>query len=462
MTPVGERAFTSMSKKRGQFSLLLDENFDIVWQSDSVTAMLGWPDLSGRNATEFVHPEDIELVVRTMMQINERDEFYDVLDSGDSPESSDIRIIDRQGRWRSFETTIDNYLDDPDLRAVLCTCRLVRDRSDVARSIELLGNGADVDVVLPVLARLADQSMGGASRCALARREGRGIFVVTAAGEPMIDQRLANAAGLVWTLGLVEATVITDLDDTRLGGIGTVAALAGYRTAYLVPIEAPTGPAIIGAMVAWGTYERNRRADRTSAIDFTIAHQSPLHLALRLAALSIADSRTKRELRWAAFHDPLTGLVNRARFAQRLDEMSSSELVLLYIDLDDFKPINDTYGHQVGDAVLIEVGRRITSVLGPNDLVGRLGGDEFAAICAGTDDPAHGRDVADRIIEAIGAPICTSGLQLRVGASVGVAVGAQPLIPDVLVRQADQALFAAKNSGKNTVCVAGWSNQTSV
>ena len=444
-----------MRQKRGQFSLLLDDNFDIIWHSDSLTAILGWSDVLGRNGTEFVHPDDLELVLRTMMQIQERDEFYDVLDGDDSPESSDIRIIDSHGRWRSFETTTDNYLDDPGVNAVLVTCRVIRDRSDVARSIELLGRGADVDAVLPVLARLADQSMGGASRCAFASRQGSGIFVVTAAGEPPLDRCLADAAALVWSLGLTEPTVITDLGDGRLGGIGAVAVLAGYRTAYLVPIEAPTGPEIIGAMVAWGTYERNRRADRTAPVDFTIAHQSPLHLALRLAALSIADGRTKLELRRAAFHDPLTGLLNRASFGNCLDEMSDGELVLLYIDLDDFKPINDTYGHPVGDAVLVEVGRRITSVIGPNDLAGRLGGDEFAVICPGTHDATHGRDVAGRIIEAIGAPICTNGLQLRISASVGVAVGAHPLIPDVLVHKADQALYAAKNSGKNVVCLAG-------
>ena len=454
VTDVGGRAFKSISQKRGQFSLLLDENFDIIWHSDSLAATLGWSDVLGRSGTEFVHPDDLELVLRTLMQINERDEFYDVLDGSDSPESSDIRILDHQGRYRSFETTADDFLDDPDVRAVLCTCRLVRDRSDVARSIELLGRGADVDSVLPVLARLADQSMGGASRCALASREAGGISVVTAAGEPPLDERLANAAGLVWSLGLVEPTVITDLEDPRLGGAGAVAALAGCRTAYLVPIEAPTGPEIIGALVAWGTYRRNPRQDQSASVDFTIAHQSPLHLALRLAALSIADGRTKVELRRAAFHDPLTGLVNRARFAQLLDEMATGELVLLYIDLDDFKPINDTYGHPVGDSVLIEVGRRITRVIGPNDLVGRLGGDEFAVVCAGTDDPAHGQELAGRIIEAIGAPILAGGLHLRVGASVGVAVGAHPLIPDVLVHKADRALYTAKNSGKNTVCLA--------
>ena len=170
--------------------------------------------------------------------------------------------------------------------------------------------------------------------------------------------------------------------------------------------------------------------------------------------MAIADHRTKRTLRWAAAHDPLTGLANRAEFAQRLDELADGNLILLYIDLDDFKPINDVYGHPVGDHVLKEVGRRIASVIGPHDTVGRLGGDEFAVICAGMSDPVHGRTVANRIIEAIRMPLIANGLRLTVGASVGVAVGAQPLIPAMLARRADEALYNAKHAGKNTVCLA--------
>ena len=106
-----------------------------------------------------------------------------------------------------------------------------------------------------------------------------------------------------------------------------------------------------------------------------------------MALLSGGTSCLKRELRWAAAHDPLTGLANRAEFARRLDRCASDDLVLLYIDLDDFKPINDMYGHHVGDRVLVEVGRRIAAVIGPGDIVGRLGGDEFAVVCPGVADP---------------------------------------------------------------------------
>ena len=104
--------------------------------------------------------------------------------------------------------------------------------------------------------------------------------------------------------------------------------------------------------------------------------------------------------------------------------------------------------------VLTEVGHRNAAVIGPRDTLGRLGGDEFAVVCAGITDPAQGRRVADRIVQAIRVPMIIDELRLTVSASVGVAIGAQPLIPAVLAQRADEALYNAKHLGKNTVCLA--------
>ncbi len=433
-----------MSRKEGEFTLLLDENFDILWHSESVSHILGWGDVTGRNGTDFVHPDDLGLVLDTMIQVR-TSASHQGLDPTFAPESADIRVADVNGTWHHFETTTWNHLEDGDVRGVLCTCRRVYDRSDLSRVIEMLGSGSEVHDVLPIVARLADKSMGGAEvRTAIAWKHDDKMVIVSAAGMPPLDPRLADVARAVWTHNLTSPQVVTDLDDPLLNGAGELAAAAGYRGAFIVPIEAPTGPEILGAMVAWSA----------STIDFQAPTQSPVHVALCLAALAIADHRTKRSLRWAAAHDPLTGLANRAEFARRLDQASCGELILLYIDLDDFKPINDAHGHPVGDFVLQEVGRRIAGVIGPHDTVGRLGGDEFAVVCAGMSDPAEGRAVGNRIIEAIRLPLITNGLHLAVGASVGVAVGAQPLIPSMLARRADEALYEAKHAGKNTVRLA--------
>jgi diguanylate cyclase (GGDEF)-like protein len=392
-----------------------------------------------------VHPDDLELALQTMTQVTEGGEHHG-LGATFAPESADVRLADVNGEWHSFETTTWNHMDDPDVRGVLCTCRRVHDRSDVARAIEMLGSGEDVNDVVPIIARLADHSMGGAEvRTAFAWKHDDRTIIVSATGTAPLQPELADVARLVWTERLVTPLVLTDLDDPRLNGAGDAARAAGYRGVFIVPIEAPTGEEILGAMVAWSA----------STIDFQAPRQSPLHVALRLAALAIEDHRTKRNLRWAAAHDPLTGLANRAEFARRLDELAVDDLVLLYIDLDDFKPINDAHGHPIGDIVLQEVARRIAGVIGPRDVVGRLGGDEFAVVCAGMNDPIQGRSVGDRIVRAIRVPLIAQGLRLTVGASVGVAVGAQPLIPSLLARRADEALYRAKNAGKNTVWLAG-------
>jgi len=438
-----ERAFRAINRQEGQYALLLDEQFDIIWHSDTLTGVLGYENVCGRNGTEFIHADDLELALTTMVQVNQAGDLYSQNDARYAPAGADLRVIDVHGVWHTMEVTLYNYLDDPEIRAVLCTSRMVRDRSDVGRSIEMLATGADMESVLGVVARLADRSVGETTRVALAWREGNSIHTALADDETVLSVELARTAGLVWSEGLRAPLLIDDLDDPRLGGVGAAAAKEGFRACQLVPIEAPSGDDIIGAMILWGV----------STIDFDTSMQSPLHVAVRLAALAIADSRSKRALRWAASHDPLTGLANRAEFGRRLDAMSSTDIVLLYIDLDDFKPINDAYGHPVGDMVLVEVGRRISAVLGPDDFVGRLGGDEFAVVCA-TPELARGRQVADRIVAEVRRPIIANGTALRVGASVGVAMGAQPLIPALLVQRADEALYAAKHSGKNIVRIA--------
>ena len=437
------RAFRSLERLDGQFALLLDEQFDIVWHSASLTTVLGWDDICGRNGTEFVHPDDLELVLENMARTTQIDPD---LSAGDmyAPEAADVRLLGVDGQFRVFAATTYDHLDDPEVRGVMCTCVSIKDRSDLPRAIELLGTGADIELVLPVLARLADCSMGGDTRSAIAWKQGDRIRTVSAPDHPLADPRLSDAAALVFSHKMISPVTITDLNDPLLDGVGHVAASAGFSAAFLVPIKAPNDAEIVGGMVVWG---------RTT-IEFQIGHQTPVHVALRLAALAIADSRIKRDLRWAASHDPLTGLVNRAEFARRLHQMAGHDVVLLYIDLDDFKPINDRYGHPAGDRVLIEVARRIERAIGPDDVVGRLGGDEFAVACPGREAFVRGREVADRIVQSIGLPIGDGSLRLSVGASVGVALGVQPLIPSVLVQQADQALYAAKHAGKNTVCLA--------
>ena len=165
-----------------------------------------------------------------------------------------------------------------------------------------------------------------------------------------------------------------------------------------------------------------------------------------------------------AEHDSLTGLVNRACFESRLTELAqpgsasprlgpSRQVAVLFIDLDEFKPVNDRYGHAAGDTVLVAVAERLRDSTRGSDLVARLGGDEFAVLLE-VRNHDEVKQVSDRILASLGVPIAYEGQELRVRASIGIAdtpVGANehPLTASEILRAADIAMYAAKQSGGN-------------
>jgi diguanylate cyclase (GGDEF)-like protein/PAS domain S-box-containing protein len=173
----------------------------------------------------------------------------------------------------------------------------------------------------------------------------------------------------------------------------------------------------------------------------------------------IVDERKalEDELLHRALYDSLTGLANRALLRERLEnslvrrDLDKRPPALLFIDLDDFKTVNDDYGHAVGDRLLIEIGERLQACARPEDLVARIGGDEFAVLIEerpGCRDAAA--DIAQRILDALNLPFDVSGRQTLVGASIGMSsyCGGAP-DADLILRQADMAMYSAKGSGKS-------------
>jgi diguanylate cyclase (GGDEF)-like protein/PAS domain S-box-containing protein len=177
----------------------------------------------------------------------------------------------------------------------------------------------------------------------------------------------------------------------------------------------------------------------------------------------VASTREVTELRHAqsklahqAVHDPLTGLANRVLLVDRLTqallrmERQPGRLALLFIDLDHFKVINDTHGHETGDRLLVEVGERLTAIARRLDTVARFGGDEFVLLCEKLSTDEDVRVVADRVVRGIGEPFFNDGIELNVTASVGVVVTGDPYAGcENLVRDADAAMYQAKERGRD-------------
>jgi len=151
-----------------------------------------------------------------------------------------------------------------------------------------------------------------------------------------------------------------------------------------------------------------------------------------------------------AAHDPLTGLPNRSRLpavaesARETAHRRDGTYAVLYVDLDRFKEVNDDHGHGVGDEVLQVIGSRLGRAVRSVDTVFRVGGDEFVVICPGANETI-GRRVAERIEAAINEPIAVTGLDLSIGASIGVVVGQPEDDPELLVLAADRAMYREKS-----------------
>ena len=180
-------------------------------------------------------------------------------------------------------------------------------------------------------------------------------------------------------------------------------------------------------------------------------HRYTLEIMGRMLNLVLQWRRQREELQTRCSPDPLTAVVNRAGFFEVLGEAlataSPTRMVgILYVDLDGFKDVNDAHGHSVGDDVLRVVARRLSSAVRGDDLIGRLGGDE-SRCSARAHRPDDLTAVAARIIEDVSEPIAVRGVELRVGASIGIATAAGATVPDQLVDTADRALTAPRRPG---------------
>jgi len=186
-----------------------------------------------------------------------------------------------------------------------------------------------------------------------------------------------------------------------------------------------------------------------------------LQAAVEALASSISNNDEYRDrLAHEATHDDLTGLTNRPallmHLAQALARVQRSrhELAVLFLDLDGFKQVNDTYGHAAGDHVLVTTASRLLEVVRSSDLVGRLGGDEFLIISEPIRDSGEASKLADRIIGSLNSPIDIGATTVTVGVSIGIAVSTHRgrTVSEILA-SADQAMYAAKLDGKNTSTV---------
>lgn len=402
--------FAELSRRSSDVAIVIDSEGDITYVSPSASDVFGHRSeaVVGLPAWEFVHPEDLSNVQAAVDR---------VLKDPGRTERFTYRIKDGRGEWRWVEEALTNRFAEPDIRGLVANLR------DVTEQVQ-----AQEDI----------RRSEGRYR-AIAETAQEGIAVISPGGQLLFaNQKLADILGLpLDELNHVRFAMLFDDAVARdLGRRLHRRAQLGPET-YELPYRHPDG---------------SSRLLSVSAAPLPLAETGEVGSLVMIADVT-QDREAEQELRRQALHDALTDLPNRALLGDRLEialarrgRSLARPVALLFLDLDQFKMVNDSLGHDAGDLLLVEVAHRLQQGVRAGDTVARLGGDEFAVLCEDIDE-ANAVLLAERLRARLTEVIDIAGHRVFVDASIGIALS-PPHDPATLQRSADAAMYQAKSDGR--------------
>jgi diguanylate cyclase (GGDEF)-like protein/PAS domain S-box-containing protein len=407
-----EERFRSLVQNTTDMITVVDPYGRALYVSPSVERVMGYaPDEWAVSMLSVVHPDD---AVRAAVSLADL-----AMEPGIHP-SMEVRAQHKDGSWRDIEMVGNNLLDDPSVNGIVFNARDITDRKCIEQAVRqseerfraLVQNASDLITVIDADTAIRYQS-------------------------PSIERLLGHDAGALC------GTKLSDLlhpDD--------VARLLGFISeAMAKPHESATVEARLR--------HRDGSWRDVEIVGTDLRHDAAIE-GFVLNARDVSERKVlEKQLRHQAFHDPLTRLANRARFTDRLEHglqrtsRDGKALAVLFMDLDNFKSVNDGLGHSAGDRLLVEIAERVQRCLRPGDTAARFGGDEFAILLEDLTSADEATIVAERIFEALRPPFETSGKELFIRASAGIALGhGASEDADELLRNADVAMYVAKSHGK--------------
>ena len=427
-TEIALQIARALDRSPSTFAVIIDPGLTTRWLSRSAAWMTGTDPGSrrGRESLERVHPDDVGRLLGAFEQLSEANATTPGV-----PVVEPLRYRVSSGgddEWTTREALVLNLLHDPVVNGLLLIVRPVDGTLDgVGHVVDLLVNDAPLAEVLSACAALVPAYLGAAVVVGLVDGAPTVGIAPGCAVEPLCgDDRW-------WRDTMADGKIRAPYDfDGFPHELAEQAREAGYRTAWVLPVQEPSSGDVSGCLVVWLLIE----------VELNIGTDHGLRQAQRLASLVIGEQRRHQALQREAVTDPLTRVGNRSALRRRLD-LSTGPVSVAFVDLDDFKAVNDTHGHDAGDTVLREVARRLGDSVREDDLVVRLGGDEFAVVFAdGT--PAEGIErLVTHVHGTIEAPIeLGPDASITVHASLGVATGPAGEV----VHLADEALYATKRA----------------
>ena len=322
------------------------------------------------------------------------------------------------------------------------------------RILNMVATGASLQDILTAIARFVE-SQSGKGLCSILQTAGDGVTLA---------DRIAPS---------LPADYLAKIGDVCVGPCQASCGTAAYRGEPVVVTDIASDPLWearrdialefgLKACASWPIFGKHKKILGTFALYFretTAPTDKDLQLfgiCTNLAGIAIESRASEEKIRYLAHYDGLTSLPNRFLFKEYLDlalrnaRRHGNKFAVLFLDLDKFKEINDTMGHDAGDLVLCEMAKRLRNCLRHTDKIARMGGDEFYVLIEELDDSRYTADVAQKLLEAASRPIEIGGKECHLSVSIGIAI-----YPDdggdgqALLKNADNAMYRAKEMGKN-------------
>ena len=422
---------------------VIDLTGTVLWAGASIQELLGWTpaELVGRSMIELVGPRSLDAALASLSAATDYITSRSAETSTWEGVGPVLELVCADGSTVRCAIAVATPVRTG-LAGLVLQLRRAESDSSLEDALVAMGSGESITTVLGHVGTMLAGELPQVDVVIAHRCTPDGQIDAIGGASALLDGIFESGAldGTPWQVAVeARGTVVDHPVDDLPEPFLTAARDAGYRWLTALGVEA-AGPGRTRS--ALGVWSRHPYASH-------VFSQQRLHRAAGLVGLVVQWEEGRRALEWAATHDVMTGLPNRSSFVSAIDaQPADGATAVLYLDLDDFKPVNDLHGHALGDRVLAEVATRLRHGVRPTDLVARLGGDEFAVLCPSIGAMEQAGALADRLVGAVSEPLHIDGVDVRVGLSIGIAVLADGDGPDEVLDRADDALRRAKGAGK--------------